>query len=153
MPPRCLQHFIGGVSSLRVALHGGQGQHLHHAALTSVFQKAEPLSAGHCVECKRGQWEKSKEFLWERNLYQSWYIFTPKKKKLSGLVLVVTGWLERFLSWFLVTNSCKRFFKCHEVAINLFCEHYQFSTTKDPSKSLLLWPVGFNSINCGQALK
>lgn len=49
MPPQCLQHFIGRVSSLHVALHCGQGEYPDHAALTSVFQKAEQLLAGHSV--------------------------------------------------------------------------------------------------------
>lgn len=82
MPPRCLQHFIGGVSSLRVALHGGQGQHLHHAALTSVFQKAEPLSAGHCVEwtVKEGSGKKAKSSF-EKGTCISLGTFLPQKRK------------------------------------------------------------------------
>lgn len=63
MPPQCLQHFIGRVSRLHVALHGGQGEHLHHAALTSVFQKAEQLLVLWWMDNKTGQWEENKEFL------------------------------------------------------------------------------------------
>lgn len=91
MPPQCLQHFIGRVSSLHVALHGGQGEYPHHAALTSVFQKAEQLLAGHSVgwTVKEGSGKKVKSSL--RKDVPVLVHFYPKKKKVSGLVLLVTG--------------------------------------------------------------
>lgn len=48
-----------------MALQGGQGEYLHHAALTSVFQKAEQFSAAVGAVCwmdnKTGQGEESEE--------------------------------------------------------------------------------------------
>lgn len=64
-----------------MALHGGQGQHLHHAALTSVFQKAEQLSAGHCVgwTVKQGSGKKAKSSF-EKGC-TSLGAFLPQKEK------------------------------------------------------------------------
>lgn len=78
-------------SSLHVALHSGQGEYLHLAALTSVFQKAEQLLAGYSVgwTVKQCRGKKVKSSFEKRctNLGT----FLSQKEKVSGLVLLVMG--------------------------------------------------------------
>lgn len=151
MPPQCLQHFIGRVSSLHVALHSGQGEHLHHAALTSVLQKAEQLLAGYSVgwTVKQGSGKKAKSSF-EKGC-TNLGTFLPQKEKSkwthSACYRLTGEVFELIFSNQLLQKILKMGWSCDKPLD--FCEHYQFSTTKDPFKLLLVWPMGFNSINCG----
>lgn len=138
-----------------MALHTGQGEYIRHAALTSVFQKAEQLLAGFSVGWTVNQGSGKKVRSSFEKECTNLDTFLPQKEKnkwtYSAFYRLIREVFELIFSNQFLQKIFKMSWSCDKPLDS--CEQYQFSTTKDPFKSLLVWQMGFNSINCGQALK